>query len=117
MEQPSTFRSMANVGFHLVSLLAAFMTMFAIIVANTNDPSAGNEPMNDYFVTHRAVAEKLCDGPVLRAGPKMFFHRTVVMRLDGSAELMETSEVHRRYKTKTRADQVWPVAVCASHHS
>lgn len=106
-------------GFHFIILVTAVTILFCYIAANAtaDDTIDGQEPKTDFFKKYREDAEKICGGPVLKAGPKRFFHRMVVIRNNSRASLMEANEVYRRNGNKNEGDDVWPAAICASHHT
>lgn len=106
-------------GFHFIILVATVAILTCYIAANATADSQidGNEPKTDLFKKYREDAEKICGGPVLKAGPKRFFRRLVVIRNDGRAQFMMQSEVHYRNTNKNEGDDVWPAAICASHRN
>ena len=74
-----------------------------------------NKPVNEpTFETHRTAAVELCGGPVIKPGPETYATHVVVVKLDGSMVRMPIDEAWKRAKSKTRADDIWSIAVCRS---
>lgn len=80
-------------------------------IEHADEDKPVNEPT---FETHRAVAVELCGGPVVKPGPEMYATHVVVVKLDGSLVRMPIAEAWKRAESKTRADDMWTIAVCRS---
>lgn len=104
-------------------ILMAFLA-FGIIAAETSDPLLPAEhPTLDHekpvnwptYDTHRAQAEAVCKGAVVRPGKTTMAEHVVVVRNDGRIGLMSTQEAWDRGQSKSYADNVWTIAICKKH--
>lgn len=98
----------------LVAMLACLPTIF--VSTEVSDSMDASKPVNiPTMATHKAQAEKVCDGAVVKTGPTVVAADVVVVKQNGKTVLMPTDEAHERFQSKTDADDIWPIAVCVKH--
>lgn len=100
-------------------LVAASAVMVGVTAIGAADLYAGTtlektKPSNaaPAFETHRATAERVCSGAVVAPDSGQLAAAVVVIKLDGSAVRMDTSDAFDRQESKTDADDVWVIGVC-----
>lgn len=101
-------------GLPILGLLTILVV--APVLFPEQDSLAGVKPQNvPTFTVYTEEAQAVCDGPIVPTGRGVVAADVVVVMQNGDVVLMDTTEAHDRFRSKTEADDAWPIAVCADH--
>ena len=102
-------------GLPLLAALLVFAVGVATATINANRPDgtlAGEkEKGTPTLASYRAVAEKICGGPVVESTPDVQSSTVVIVMNDGGVAKVLTSYAREMFRNDI---PIWPIAVCVA---